>query len=377
MIVITSRDRPGDRVAGLEAGADDFLVKPFEKTALLTRLKSLLRLKLLMDELTRRWQIDLGGGSGRPEPVVVEGDSVLLVEEAASTIELVRQTLGRSGVVDVENDLPAALRRAAERDYDLAIISLNLRESDGLQLCSQLRSLDRTRLLPILAIVDPVSSERLLRGLDLGVDDYLLRPLDRDELLARAKIQVRRKRFTDRLRDSVDLTMEMAIIDGLTGLHNRRYLERHLDVLIRRAIARRTPLSLLILDIDNLKAVNDTHGQDIGDNVLREFSDRVLRAIRGIDLAGRIGGEEFVVALPDMDKTLAIQVGEKIRQRIAKETFKVSGNLNLSLTVSIGVSTLMPVGDTPQSLLKRADDALHRAKQDGRIGLQPKLRAMT
>ena len=192
--------------------------------------------------------------------------------------------------------------RATERDYDLAIISLNLRESDGLRLCSQLRSFDRTRLLPILAIVDPVSSERLLRGLDLGVNDYLLRPLDRDELLARAKTQVRRKRFTDRLRDSVDLTMEMAIIDGLTGLHNRRYLERHLDTLLRQALARRTPLSLLLLDIDNFKAVNDTHGQDIGDNVLREFSDRVRRAIRGIDLAGRIGGEEFVVALPEHEQ---------------------------------------------------------------------------
>ena len=177
---------------------------------------------------------------------------------------------------------------------------------------------------------------------------------------------MRRKRFADRLRDSVQMTMEMAITDGLTGLYNRHYLERHLDTLLRQALARQTPLSLLLLDIDNFKAVNDTHGHDAGDSVLREFSDRVRRSIRGIDLAARVGGEEFVVALPEMDKTLALEVGEEIRQRIANEAFKVSGNVSLNLTVSIGMSMLVAVGDTPQSLLKRGDDALYRAKQEGR-----------
>ena len=128
VIMITARDQLAERAAGLEAGADDFLVKPFDKTALVTRIRSLLRLKVLMDELTRRWQIDIGGGSGRPEPVVVEGGSVLLVEDAPSTIDLVRQTLGQRYVIDLENDLPPALRKATERDYDLAIISLNLRD---------------------------------------------------------------------------------------------------------------------------------------------------------------------------------------------------------------------------------------------------------
>src|SRR4029078_1507873 len=117
-------------------------------------------------------------------------------------------------------DPQEALFKATDGDYDLVIVSLTLTRVDGLRLCSQLRSLDKTRLVPILVIVDPHDNARLLRGLDLGVNDYLMRPIDRNEMLARVRTQVRRKRFADRLRDNVQMTMEMAVTDGLTGLHN-------------------------------------------------------------------------------------------------------------------------------------------------------------
>jgi two-component system cell cycle response regulator len=230
-----------------------------------------------------------------------------------------------------------------------------------------LRSLDRTRLLPILVVVDPDDNVRLLRGLDLGVNDYLVRPVDRNEMLARVRTQVRRKRFADRLRDNVQMTIEMAVTDGLTGLHNRRYLERHLVTLVQQAIARQKPLSVLVLDIDYFKAINDGFGHAVGDDVLREFSRRVRKAVRGIDLACRMGGEEFVIAMPDTDAALAMLVGERIRQKIAMERFRIpESEESIEVTVSIGISSLASADDTPELLLKQADEALYQAKRAGR-----------
>jgi two-component system cell cycle response regulator len=370
VVMITALDQPADRVAGLEAGADDFLTKPVNDIALITRVKSLVRLKMLTDELMMRASTSNEIGLDETfDPMSLGGDGgrVLLVDDSPATADRVKDILAAHHMVDLEPEPQEALFRAAEGDYDLAIISLNLKQIDGLRLCSHLRSLDRTRLLPILVIVDPEDNVRLLRGLDLGVNDYLVRPIDRNEMLARVRTQVRRKRFSDRLRDNVQMTIEMAVTDGLTGLHNRRYLERHLATLVNQAIAREKPLSVLVLDIDYFKAINDGYGHAVGDDVLREFSRRVRKAVRGIDLACRMGGEEFVIAMPDTDAALALLVGERLRQKIAVEPFRIpeSGE-NIEVTVSIGIASLGSTEDTPETLLKRADEALYDAKRAGR-----------
>jgi len=370
VVMITALDQPADRVAGLEAGADDFLTKPVNDIALITRVKSLVRLKMLTDELMMRVSTSTEIGlddAFDPASLGGDGGKVLLVDDSPATIDRVKSVLSAHHTVDHEPDPQEALFRAAEGDYDLAIISLNLKQIDGLRLCSHLRSLDRTRLLPILVVVDPDDNVRLLRGLDLGVNDYLVRPVDKNEMLARVRTQVRRKRFSDRLRDNVQMTIEMAVTDGLTGLHNRRYLERHLITLVQQAIAREKPLSVLVLDIDHFKAINDNFGHAVGDDVLREFSRRVRKAVRGIDLACRMGGEEFVIAMPDTDAALALLVGERLRQKIAVEPFRIpESKESLEVTVSIGISSLGSPQDTPETLLKRADEAMYRAKRDGR-----------
>ena len=143
--------------------------------------------------------------------------------------------------MEVETDPQEALFRAAEGDFDLVIVSLDLAGFDGLRLCSQLRSLDRTRHVPILVLVEAEDNDRLVRALDLGVNDYLVRPIDRNELLARVRTQIRRKRYADQLRDNVQHSMELAITDGLTGLHNRRYMESHLGTLVEQAADRGKP----------------------------------------------------------------------------------------------------------------------------------------
>jgi two-component system cell cycle response regulator len=207
----------------------------------------------------------------------------------------------------------------------------------------------------------------MVRGLEIGVNDYVLRPIDRNELHARVRTQVRKKRYTERLRDSVQISIEMAVIDPLTGLYNRRYMESHLTALVEQATTRVKPLSALVLDIDYFKSIDDTHGHDAGDDVLREFSMRVRKSIRGIDLACRLGGEEFVIVMPETDMAVATIVAERLRRRVASEGFAIQqGARSVDVTISIGIATLDAAGDSAAALLKRADQALYRAKRDGR-----------
>jgi two-component system cell cycle response regulator len=369
VIMVTALDQTADRIAGLDAGADDFLVKPIDEIALITRVKGLVRLKMLTDQLMMRATTSTGIGLDEaldPKNISGLGGRVLVVEDSGASAERVRQALSPHYTVDEETDADEALFRAAEGNYDLAVISLDLKQVDALRLCSQLRSLARTRSLPILVIIDPGEKARLLRGLELGVNDYLVRPVDRNEALARAKTQIRRRRFDDRLRDHVEMTIEMAVIDTLTGLHNRRYLERHLVTLLRQAVEREKPLSVLVIDIDHFKAINDAHGHPGGDEVLREFARRIGKAVRGIDIPCRLGGEEFVVAMPDTDASLALLVAERLRQKIAEERFEVPGAVQpITVTASIGIASFH-AGDTAETLLKRADEALYGAKRSGR-----------
>lgn len=371
VVMVTALDQVSDRVKGLEAGADDFLTKPVNDIQLITRVRSLVRLKMITDELRMRAMTSREIGIRDPLAEAVSeqgtGGKVLLVEDRKSSWERIGQTLCAQQQVDVEPDPQEALFRAADGDYDLAMVSLSLESFDGLRLCSQLRSLERTRSMPILMLVEPEEQARLMRGLEIGVNDYLVRPIDKNEMLARVRAQVKRKRYGDMLRDSVQMSMEAAITDGLTGLHNRRYMETHLATLFQQATSRGKPLTSLVLDIDYFKSVNDTYGHDAGDDVLREFAQRIKSCVRGVDLACRFGGEEFVVIMPDTDVCVATQVGERIRRKVAAEPFPISkGAKAIDITVSIGVSTVEGADDTAQAFLKRADLALYRAKRDGR-----------
>jgi len=367
VIMITALDTPSDRVAGLEAGADDFLTKPVKDLALTARVRSLARLKTLTDELGARAatarQLGIEGWDIEDSP----SGKILLVDDRPSSRDGIFGRLSRNHDLVVEDNPQEALFKAAESDFDLALVSLDLTGHDGLRLCSQLRSLDRTRTLPILAIDSPESEPRLMRALDLGVNDYILRPIDRNELVARVRTQIRRKRYADRLRDNVQLSLELAITDKLTGLHNRHYLEQHLGTLVDQATKRGRPLSLLMIDIDHFKAINDTHGHLAGDQVLVGFAERIRSAVRGIDLASRYGGEEFVVAMPDANADVAYRVGERLRGLISAKPFAIGeGQEPISVTASIGVGSIEGPEDGPTDLLARADAALYEAKRTGR-----------
>jgi two-component system, cell cycle response regulator len=375
VVMVTALDQPSDRVKGLESGADDFLTKPVSDVALIARVRSLSRLKLMTDELRMRaiTSREIGIESPEREALAEAGRNgrILMVDDRPALSDRIQSMLASEHSVDMERDPTEALFHAAEGNYDLVIVSLDLENFDGLRLCSQLRSLERTRNVPVLAIAEADNNARLVRALEIGVNDYLVRPFDKNEILARARTQIRKKRYTERLRDNVQLSIEMAITDALTGLYNRRYMETHVGTLVDQAHARGKPLSVLILDIDYFKSINDTHGHDAGDAVLQDFAVRIRKSIRGIDLACRYGGEEFVVVMPETDMAVATMVAERLRRRIASEPFPIQkGARMIEVTISIGIAALGP-GDDAAAVIKRADQALYRAKRDGRNRVVP------
>jgi two-component system cell cycle response regulator len=371
VIMITALDQVADRVKGLEAGADEFLTKPVNDLQLMSRVKSLVRLKTLTDELRLRAATtrDIGIEELLSRKLADEDSPprVLLIDERPDSSRSIGAALNGAAQLDVAADPHTGFFQAAETPYECVIVANGFSNLDPLRLCSQLRSLDRTRFLPIILVVEEGEDARVIRGLELGINDFLVRPIEQQELIARLRTQVRRKRYNDQLRASVAETIEMAVTDGLTGLHNRRYLDSHLQTLFDRAVSRRRPLSVMITDLDRFKSINDAHGHDGGDDVLREFARRLRKNVRGIDLACRFGGEEFVVVMPDTEASIAEKVGERIRAEIERTPFAVGRNgTTIPVTVSIGVSSLRHGPDSVDDLMKRADVALYEAKNGGR-----------
>ena len=370
IVLVTALDKPSDRVRGLEAGAEDFLTKPIDEIALIARVRSLSRLKIVLDELRSRAATSTN--LGMPDPTLaamredVTGARILLIEDRALAARQIGATLAGAHLVDLEADPQEALFKGAEGDYDLFVVSLGLQHHDGLRLCSQFRSLERTRHVPILIIAEPDDRPRLLRGLDLGINDYLLRPIDHNELIARVRTQLRRKFYADRLRDNVQASIEMAIVDTLTGLHNRRFFNINFTMQMDQAARRGRSLSLMILDIDHFKRVNDTHGHDAGDQILKTFAARMRRVVRASDLICRLGGEEFAVLMPDTPLEIAARVAERVRCVVDSDQFTLSpGQSPIPVTVSIGLAERGHDLD-PELLMRRADAALYRSKGAGR-----------
>ena len=370
VLMITALDQPSDRVKGLEVGADDFLTKPVDDMQLMARVKSLVRLKSLTDELRARamtgQQIAIEDAIRAMDKIRATGGSILIIDTDQRHAERIKSYLTPEHEVDILVHPADAVFQVTGAHYELALVSMALEDFDALRVCSQIRTLEHTRNLPIILMADEADKPRVVRALDLGINDFISRPVERNELAARVRTQIRRHRYGLELRQSVTNTLALAVTDELTGLYNRRYFDRHLAVMLHKAQNQDRDMALMILDIDHFKAVNDTYGHDVGDAVLREFAGRLRRNIRGVDLACRFGGEEFVVLMPDTDLRQAELVAERVRQSIAERAFEVNAGRPLSVTVSAGAALNESAADTPETLIKRADVALYRAKREGR-----------
>ncbi|HTX49882.1 MAG TPA: PleD family two-component system response regulator [Caulobacteraceae bacterium] len=368
VVLVTALDGRGDRITGLEAGADEFLTKPIDDILLFARVKSLTRLKLVIDELRQREASGrrIGVIAGAAARLGGSGGRILVVDDQERQAERIVAELSLEHRPVVETDPEKALL-TARGPVDLIIVNTTARGFDGLRFSAQIRSDEATRHLPILGVIDPDDRARLVKALDIGLNDILARPIDPQELAARVKSQVRGKRYQDFLRNNLDHSLELAVTDQLTGLHNRRYMTGQLGALVNRAVRGGEPVSALMIDIDHFKKINDGFGHDIGDHVLREFAVRLASNVRAIDLPCRYGGEEFVVIMPGASLEDAGRIAERIRRHVAGSPFRVAGvGEPLSVTISIGVAATAGPADTAEALLKRADEAVYAAKAAGR-----------
>ena len=203
------------------------------------------------------------------------------------------------------------------------------------------------------------------------MNDYLLTPVDFNEMFARIKTQIRRKKYQEALKSNYQESVSMAVTDGLTKLYNRHYLDTHLKNLVRQAAEQSRALSLVIMDMDHFKKVNDTYGHASGDEVLKSLAGIIVQTIRSADLAARYGGEEFVVLMPETDAARAYEAAERLRKGVENAEFVIPHpDSPIKKTISIGYAT-MQSNDTPESLLKRADVALYEAKDTGRNKVLP------
>jgi len=367
VVMITALGEPSERLRGLEAGADDFLTKPVEYDTLMARVRSLVRLKRLLDEWHARGKTvrALGLSADQVRVPSVAGAHALVIDDWDLSAQAVEDALKRDGVVTSRaRCADEATTLSTGQPLDLIVLSLAMAGEDPLKLTSSLRAADATREVPMLLIAEPEEHERLLRCFDLGANDWLVLPLDANELRARSRNQIRRKFYHDRLRDDLGQALEMALTDPLTGLYNQRYLLRHLRGLLDASPDR--DVAVLMLDVDHFKRVNDEHGHAAGDRALRAIAETLRANTRVFDSLARYGGEEFVVVMPGSSPDEAMAAAERLRAAVGAMTFAPQPGRLCRLSVSIGVACGGTGTETPEALLHGADVALYAAKRAGR-----------
>jgi len=368
VVMVTALGEPAERMRGLDAGADDFLTKPVEFDTLLARVRGLVRLKRMLDEWQARSQTacSLGRAECPVEVPTVGAARVLVIDDLEPEATLVQEWLAREEMLPrlarTEAELQSLLRAAG---FDLIVLSLSLASDDALALASWLRSGEETSEIPLLLIAEPESRARVLRGFDLGANDWLLRPVEEYELRARARNQVRRKIYHQHLRADLDHASSLALTDPLTGLYNQRYVVHHLRH--RMAGPQRVALAVLLIDLDHFKRVNESYGHPVGDRALQAVTETLRANLRIFDTLARYGGETFVVVMPGASIGEAAGAGERLRDAVAQMRFvpDVRG-MPHRLTVSIGVVSSERADGSAEGLLQAAEAALEGAKREGR-----------
>lgn len=374
VVIVTALSDTEDRLKGLKAGADDFLTKPINDVALMARVKSLLRLKVSMDEWRLRedlaTQVLPEGETGTESEASPDVRThVLLLEDNPADQKNIIDTLKTLQIeTTVVGNIDQTVDLALNGTFSMVYTSLNLRDEDALQVSAQLRAHEETRFLPILLIGQEGDIPRIAKGLDLGANDYLMRPLDQNELIARTRTQLKQKRTYDRLRRNLEQGLSMALVDPLTGVFNRRYLDTRLEKAVQRAQQSSKPISVMMLDIDHFKNINDTYGHDVGDRVLKEVAKTLQVSIRPFDLLARIGGEEFIIVMPDTDLETATGASDRLRKKIESlGIVPADATQKIAVTVSIGCADVRHhQKEKVASVLMRADKALYEAKHSGR-----------
>ena len=369
VVMVTALDDQIDRINGLEAGAEDFITKPVDDFALMSRIQALLRYNSVAGELRQREASGVRSGAldGEDTEQLLRPAQVLIIDGNERTSTRTARIVSDAGHNPLTLQQTDGHGAGSSETVDIVLLSLHEQSFDPLRVCAHFKLGEHTRAISVIAVCDSQQKDDAIKALDLGASDVIMAPVDPNELSARIQTQCRRRRYIEILRRRVDRGMELSVIDQLTGLYNRRYMEKQLEQWMGRASMGGQAVSVMVIDIDHFKQVNDTWGHDAGDRVLKEFSAHLKSLVRPLDIVCRQGGEEFAIVMPDTEGDMACTVADRIRGEIAEAKFEVAGvPVTLQITISAGVATVKKFGDSPGKFLKRADKALYKAKSDGR-----------
>lgn len=313
---------------------------------------------------------------GQPDSTTAATEGrILVVDDVRTNIRLIEAYLGKAGYrVAAAHDGEQALSRIGEAAPDLVLLDVMMPRLDGFETCARIKENPRTRHIPVILLTSLNAIEDKIKGQAAGADDFVTKPFDRVELLLRVRSMLRIKALHDQLAEKIaDLEgakrrlRHLADTDGLTLLYNKRYIDEYLATEVSRARRYDRELSIVLLDIDHFKEFNDSHGHPTGDALLEQLGTLLARSIRQIDCAGRYGGDEFALVLPETAKRGAETVARWLRAVVAGHGFRDSkGRPVGSVTVSIGVATFPADAEEVDGLIEAADRWLYRAKHEGR-----------
>ncbi|GBE27218.1 response regulator PleD [bacterium BMS3Bbin03] len=300
---------------------------------------------------------------------------ILLVDDIIINLELQKVYLQDSGYdVIIAMDGEEALQKVYDEKPDLILLDVMMPKRNGFEVCRILKNNQDTRFIPVIMVTALKDVEDKINGIEAGADDFISKPFNKTELMARVRSLLRIKFLHDELENKMEQLDEarkrfqqLAITDGLTELFNYRYFRSQLEHEVARAKRYNLDLSLVMVDIDFFKNYNDTNGHPAGDIVLKKIARAVQENIRKIDIPCRYGGEEFILILPDTGKQAAVVVAEKMRKLVEQMPFKnQEAQPNKRLTISMGVATFSEDGETAEELIQQVDKNLYAAKQSGR-----------
>jgi diguanylate cyclase (GGDEF)-like protein len=295
--------------------------------------------------------------------------SILVIEDSETHRAEIRRVIDRSGLFDrvlEASDGIKGLKLLVSETVDVVLCDLEMPGLDGEKLLRVKAATPGRENLPFLFLTASSDVGRRARLLETGACDAVLKPFHPVELIARLGLHLKLKRLQDELRVKNSSLARLSTLDELTGLRTRRYVCDLLSVELMRARRYRTPLAVLMADLDHFKQVNDGHGHLAGDAVLRGVAQRLFRSLRATDTAGRYGGEELLVVLPHNNAAGASVLGERWRQAVELEPFETGDAVAVSVTLSAGVAEFHPEIECPEDLIGAADAALYRAKDQGR-----------
>jgi two-component system cell cycle response regulator len=371
IILVTALDGLDNKLRGLETGADEFLTKPVNTIELLSRINSLLRLKQYRERLTLRNQSEqsFNAAVGRPDPSEDSPPArILIVEDDEKDSHIFKNFFkDRNYNLEWVKTGEEALDLTLWKEFDLVLLDVLLPGMDGFEICTRLKNSAQSRDVQVILVTCLPDLANKIKGIELGADDYLIKPVNARELQARTKVLLDKKRCMDLLRLDYESALNSAIYDGLTSLYNQTYFRKYFEQELKRAIRQKYQVALLIMDVDNFKAINDSWGHLSGDHILSELGSVIKNNVREIDLAARYGGDEFALVLPYADQEETLQVAERLRSAIESCSFtQKNGAEPLHLTVSIGAAFSPIHGSTPEEIIRKADQALYLAKKEGK-----------